>query len=150
VYKGRGHNHVEKHTSFQYTKLELQLAARGEATFNEWSYCGACNNREQDNPLLRTYPSQLAPSLLLDLPLVLETHEVYQWHICLSCELSEIDVQLLFQRVQLLTAIISGAQIGLDLGLDTVTTGGVEPSLFPTLWQVRMVREGVLSSVIAQ
>jgi len=49
---------------------------------------------------------------------------------------------ILFQRVQLLTAITSGAQIGLDLGLDTVTAGWVEPSLFPTLWQVRMVREG--------
>jgi len=47
-----------------------------------------------------------------------------------------------YDCVRLLTAITSGAQIGLDLGLDTVTTGWVEPSLFPTLWQVRMVREG--------
>ena len=62
VYKGRGHNHVEEHTSFQYTKLELQLAARGEATFNEWSYCGACNNRKQDNPLLSISVSPITSS----------------------------------------------------------------------------------------
>jgi len=46
------------------------------------------------NKTIPCYLSQLAPSLLLDLLLVLETHEVYQWHICLSCELNEIDVQL--------------------------------------------------------